>query len=147
MWVKMSWTSLTPFVGPTHSLRLGLLRHFVLMSLTYTIVKSLYSLHSSFSFKKSSIVKYRLHMSSRRAKSILLWAFRLANDTVPLKSAFFLLATGWLSESKCFLARPKSTMKTRRFSRSSTKLEALTSRWMKPRLWTSLTEMTISMRI
>jgi len=79
----------------------------------------------------------------------LLCAFRDANDTVPLKSAFFLVCTGVLQSSiKCLFASPKSTINTCLLSLERTKfdyiqsslsrnLTALTSLWMNPRLWTS----------
>lgn len=49
-------------------------------------------------------------ISAKSVLTILLWALREANETVPLKSAFFLWATGFENSSKCFLASPKSTM-------------------------------------
>ena len=110
-----------------HNFSSGLPKHSVLMFLTSSMVYSFCSLHFSFSFKKSRMTKYKLHMSSLLDKSyydsyltdatyqlicltILLCAFKDANDTVPLKSAFFLCATGFKCSSRCFFASPKSTI-------------------------------------
>jgi len=128
-----SWIFLVFF----HKYCSGFFKHLVLISLTSSIVYSLTSRQMSFSSRKSRITKYKLQRSSLRDKSILLWALRLAKLTVPLKSAFFLYFTGFLLPSRCLLARPKSTIYTYLWSWLSTKLEALTSLWIKPRSWTS----------
>lgn len=54
---------------------------------------------------------------------MLLCAFKEAKDTVPLKSAFFLWGTGLPLSSKCFFAKPKSTMNTCLLSGDNTKLD------------------------
>jgi hypothetical protein len=111
----------------------GLLKQSVLICFTSSMVSSFSSRHLSFSFKKSRITKYRDQRSSLLDKSyfsykrievtILLWALSEAKETVPLKSAFFLYGTGFLDSSKCFLAKPKSTINTCLLSLDNTKFD------------------------
>ena len=124
-----SWISLVAI----QSFSSGLLKHSVFMFFTSSMVYSFCSRHINFSFKKSNMTKYRLQRSSLLERSyvhnentqltILLWAFSEAKDTVPLKSAFFLWGTGYLVSSRCFFAKPKSTMNTCLLSLESTKLD------------------------
>lgn len=142
-------TSGIRLVGPLQSFSSGFcMMHWVLMSRTSSIeydasspgatLSFFYSLHRSFSLRKSRITKYKLQRSSLLDRSTLLWALREAKETVPRKSAFFLGGTGFFRSSlRWRLASPKSTMYTYLLSLDSTKFEALTSLCIKPRLCTS----------